>query len=193
MAKALPSIMTFCVFHRQSSKYGCFLILDLVAHAFTVATEGLTSVATPVLVLAGDPAKRSAFSQATMPDQLSVKRCPSLEVSCCTAHRPKCQHERQDQRALSRHSADGRRDWEQRRQLRKSQNIGEQGDPHRQWVAQRRNRVRPTSQRTVRCECEGAHRSVIAAGISSSAIRSRQRAGTQMSQPDRTVTPEPTF
>ena len=53
-------------------RYGCFLILDFVAQALTVATEGFTSVPTPVLVLAGDPANRSAFSQATMPDQLAT-------------------------------------------------------------------------------------------------------------------------
>ena len=68
--------MTFCVFHRQSSKNGFFLIFDFVAHAETVATLGFTSVPTPVLVLAGDPANRSAFSQATMPDQLSMKTFP---------------------------------------------------------------------------------------------------------------------
>ena len=74
--EVLLSTRTFCVFHRQSSKNGCFLILDFVAQAETVATEGLTSVPTPVLVLAGDPAKRSAFSQATMPDQLSANTFP---------------------------------------------------------------------------------------------------------------------
>ena len=75
-AKSLPSTTTFCVFHRQSSKNGCFLIFDFVAHAETVATDGLTRVPTPVLVLAGDPANRSAFSQATTPDQLSMNTFP---------------------------------------------------------------------------------------------------------------------
>jgi hypothetical protein len=70
VVKVLPSTRMFCVFHRQSSKNGCFLILDFLAQAETVATEGFTSVLTPVLVFAGDPAKRSAFSQPTMPDQL---------------------------------------------------------------------------------------------------------------------------
>ena len=65
--KELPSTRTFCVFHRQSSKYGFFLIFDFFEHADTVATLGFTNVLTPVLVLAGEPANRSAFSQATTP------------------------------------------------------------------------------------------------------------------------------
>jgi hypothetical protein len=42
-------------------------------HADSVATSGATSVVVPLLVFAGEPAKRSAFSQSTMPDQLSMK------------------------------------------------------------------------------------------------------------------------
>jgi hypothetical protein len=67
--KALPSTSMFCVFHRQSSTYGSSAMFDSVAHAASVATDGFTKVPTPALVLAEDPANRSAFSHATIPDQ----------------------------------------------------------------------------------------------------------------------------
>src|SRR3954462_10489898 len=44
--------------------------------AFTI--DGLTSVPTPVLVLAADPANRSAFSHRITPAQLSVNTFPLI-------------------------------------------------------------------------------------------------------------------
>src|SRR4051794_39543759 len=73
--KVLWSTSRFFVRHRQSSRKGCAATTDGVPHAWTVAF-GFTSVVMPVLVLAGDPANRSAFSHATMPDQLSRNTLP---------------------------------------------------------------------------------------------------------------------
>src|SRR5262245_44745457 len=48
----------------------------LAMQDLAVTTDGLTSVPEPVLVLAGDPANRSAFSHSSTPAQLSVKTLP---------------------------------------------------------------------------------------------------------------------
>src|SRR6476659_7722312 len=60
------------VFHRQSSTYGDRSTLPGSLQAARVATSGSTSVVEPELVLAGEPANRSAFSHAITAVQLST-------------------------------------------------------------------------------------------------------------------------
>jgi hypothetical protein len=57
--------------------YGFLGMFVLFLQASSEAS-GFTRVVDPLLVLAGEPANRSAFSQATMPDQLSVKTFPAI-------------------------------------------------------------------------------------------------------------------
>ena len=44
----------------------------------SVATWGFTKVVVPVLVFAGEPANRSAFSHPTTPPQLSMNLLPTI-------------------------------------------------------------------------------------------------------------------
>src|ERR1700677_3654697 len=68
----LSSTCTFCVFRRQSEKYGCFLTRAGVEQALSVAF-GSTIVQYPLLVLSGDPQNRLEFSQRMTPPQLFTK------------------------------------------------------------------------------------------------------------------------
>src|SRR3954471_20155998 len=75
--KTLSCTRTFCVFHRQSLRYG-WVVIVVALQVFADTTDGFTRVPDPLLVLAGDPANRSAFSQSTTPAQLSVKTLPLI-------------------------------------------------------------------------------------------------------------------
>src|ERR1700744_4750762 len=68
-SKTLWSTDTFCVFHRQSSMYGCLSMLAAL-HDFSVTVPGSTRVQYPPLVLAAELQKRLAFSHRTTPLQL---------------------------------------------------------------------------------------------------------------------------
>src|ERR1700722_5551265 len=71
-SKTLWSTDTFCVFHRQSSMYGC-LSMFAASHDFRVTAPGSARVQYPPLVLAGELQKRLAFSHRITPLQLLTK------------------------------------------------------------------------------------------------------------------------
>jgi hypothetical protein len=80
----MPSTSTFCVFHRQSSTCGSSAMIDSVAHAASVATDGVHQGADACARVGRRSSEPIRMLPRHDPDQLSMSTFPETRRLRCT-------------------------------------------------------------------------------------------------------------